>query len=317
MSERESNRIMPRAGSRSARSAALRWSFALAALSALVLIPAGSGRAQSQQETTSKSASASATTSAKIAVGDTVTVTQAATPKPAAEPVAPAGQSAPKGQHEGITVHGHWIIEVRNPDGKVVSHTEFENALSPGFPVPTVGQAPGGGAFLSALLTGQVVSPVSWGIFLEGPNGLGSGTNAPCIVTALTISPGACLILQNSSNSNYANFVCNASSQPAGTSCNLTASPLGTAPNFTGFQLAGTVIATQSGSVNFVATGDFGLCGGAAQPAPNCAFTESQGGYIAVFTGRPLDGNTTAGDPNPVPVTTGQTIAATVNISFQ
>lgn len=33
------------------------------------------------------------------------------------------------GRHEGIKVHGHWIIEVRNPDGTVVTHREFENAL--------------------------------------------------------------------------------------------------------------------------------------------------------------------------------------------
>jgi hypothetical protein len=32
-----------------------------------------------------------------------------------------------------IQVHGHWIIEVRDPDGTVVRHREFENALaSPG-----------------------------------------------------------------------------------------------------------------------------------------------------------------------------------------
>ena len=30
---------------------------------------------------------------------------------------------------EGITVHGHWTIEVRNPDGTLVESREFENAL--------------------------------------------------------------------------------------------------------------------------------------------------------------------------------------------
>jgi hypothetical protein len=33
------------------------------------------------------------------------------------------------GSHEGIKVHGHWTIEVRNPDGSVVTRREFENSL--------------------------------------------------------------------------------------------------------------------------------------------------------------------------------------------
>lgn len=31
---------------------------------------------------------------------------------------------------EGIQVHGHWTIEVRDPDGTVASRREFENALT-------------------------------------------------------------------------------------------------------------------------------------------------------------------------------------------
>lgn len=33
---------------------------------------------------------------------------------------------------EGITVHGHWAIEIRNPDGTVAARHEFENALTYG-----------------------------------------------------------------------------------------------------------------------------------------------------------------------------------------
>jgi hypothetical protein len=35
-----------------------------------------------------------------------------------------------QGTSDGITVHGHWTIDVKNPDGRVASHHEFENALS-------------------------------------------------------------------------------------------------------------------------------------------------------------------------------------------
>jgi hypothetical protein len=34
------------------------------------------------------------------------------------------------GPNEDIKVHGHWTIEVRNPDGSLATHREFENALA-------------------------------------------------------------------------------------------------------------------------------------------------------------------------------------------
>jgi len=34
------------------------------------------------------------------------------------------------GQKEGIKVHGHWTIDVRNPDGTLATHRDFENSLS-------------------------------------------------------------------------------------------------------------------------------------------------------------------------------------------
>ena len=42
---------------------------------------------------------------------------------------ATAQSGAPR---EGIKVHGHWTIDVRNPDGSLASHTDFENALVAG-----------------------------------------------------------------------------------------------------------------------------------------------------------------------------------------
>ena len=34
------------------------------------------------------------------------------------------------GPSEGIKVHGNWVIEVRNPDGALVTRREFQNALN-------------------------------------------------------------------------------------------------------------------------------------------------------------------------------------------
>lgn len=61
------------------------------------------------------------------------TQASAAIPKPvtlAANAPASTEEKPPaKGQREGITVHGHWTIEVRDPDGRVATHREFENSF--------------------------------------------------------------------------------------------------------------------------------------------------------------------------------------------
>jgi len=46
----------------------------------------------------------------------------------ASSPPAEAPAEAP---HEGIKVHGHWTIEVRDPDQTLMTHREFENSLVP------------------------------------------------------------------------------------------------------------------------------------------------------------------------------------------
>jgi len=80
----------------------------------------------------------------------------------AATPTAHSGQPAalgkrqPGGNHEGIQVHGYWKIDVRDPDGRVVKHVEFENSLNTQI----------GGPLLMALITGQN-SPGAWSVGLE------------------------------------------------------------------------------------------------------------------------------------------------------
>jgi hypothetical protein len=260
------------------------------------------------------------------------TATAQAAPEKSKQPVAENSSDKalqPKGQHEGITVHGHWIVEVKNPDGKIVSHTEFENALSPGFSFPapagrfTVSTVPvpGGAAFLSGIMSGQaVITPENWAILLEGPNGLQGTGGAPCTSVNSGTPYATCFLFPTATDSNFLGGPDCLGGAPAGPgyACNLTVTPVGTAPNFSGFQLSGSIAATQNGTVSNVATMNFGVCG-ATDSLPSCAFAGSVG--WAALTARPLDGNTpagaAAGDPNPVPVTSGQTIAVTVTISFQ
>lgn len=87
---------------------------------------------------------------------------------PLAQPAAQTGQlsatseSAARGKHEGIKVHGHWVIDVRNPDGTLVTHHEFENSLTLG------------AYFGSALLTntlGRVTAIGGWEILLVANGG--------------------------------------------------------------------------------------------------------------------------------------------------
>jgi hypothetical protein len=41
----------------------------------------------------------------------------------------PEQESAARRPDEGIKVHGHWTIELRNPDGSIAGRHEFQNAL--------------------------------------------------------------------------------------------------------------------------------------------------------------------------------------------
>jgi hypothetical protein len=73
----------------------------------------------------------------------------------------------PGGPDESVSVHGEWIIVVRNPDGTVVSRHEFRNGLSP---------APGGGALLTQLLA-RSIAPGKWVVRLDN-GGVGATCNA-------------------------------------------------------------------------------------------------------------------------------------------
>jgi hypothetical protein len=95
------------------------------------------------------------------------------------------------GNHEGIKVHGHWTIDVRNPDGTLVTHREFENSL-----VPTNGNA----VLLSLLARSSVAGGFQVG--LSNPSGTGL-----CGAGVCTISESS----QSFSQGNSSNLVVQAS----------------------------------------------------------------------------------------------------------
>lgn len=71
---------------------------------------------------------------------------------------ASAGSAQEKGKGEGIKVHGHWTIDVKNPDGTLASHHEFENAL-----------VQSGQSGLSAVLA-HTATVVGWSVSLKYSN---------------------------------------------------------------------------------------------------------------------------------------------------
>ncbi len=324
MNERENAVVRVHAGKWFVRSTTLRWILASAALAAFVLVLAPSSQAQSQ-DTASKSAPAGATAPPKIAVVDTArAVTLTATPPPVAQSAPPAGQSTPKGPHEGIAVHGHWTIEVRNPDGSLVRRVEFENSLDPGFTWvdgALTFDIAGGATYLNALMTGQAGPPAgSWAMLLTGDTGLGNladTSTAPCVnlppVNSGLPGPGYgyCLLSQAGPSGFCAQYN-STNLPPAGTSCNLSVNSVGTLPAFTGFQISGTIIATQSGQIQTVATLVGAVC---ANVASGC-FGNAQLGVNTVVSTFATFTSSSSFPGSPVKVTAGQTIAVTVAVSF-
>jgi hypothetical protein len=64
---------------------------------------------------------------------------------------------------EGIKVHGHWVLEVKNPDGKLVERREFNNSLVSG------GASISGDQILAALLSGNATPGGLSIAFISGP----------------------------------------------------------------------------------------------------------------------------------------------------
>lgn len=89
---------------------------------------------------------------------------------PANLPAAPAAQAPSKGSHEGIAVHGYWVIDVRNSDGTLAKHLEFENQLCTSFSDGLSSQPiVGGDSILQSLLTGTA-SAGAWSIVVGAPD---------------------------------------------------------------------------------------------------------------------------------------------------
>jgi hypothetical protein len=132
------------------------------------------------QQSAAKPADSQKTGSAKVSpVGQAVT-------GEVAEETAKPGK--PRG--EGFKVHGHWVLVVKNPDGKVVDRREFDNSLVTG------GAALSGDAILAAVLSGNasVGDPVI--MLIDGAiNGAGVDPSTVCYLDSAAGVPVTCSAL--------------------------------------------------------------------------------------------------------------------------
>lgn len=207
-----------------------------------------------------------------------------------------ARASAPKGQSEGIKVHGHWTIEVRDPDGKVATRREFENSLA---------NSLGGGAALLTAMLGRTVTTGSWQVFLFDS---AAESNAVIMNEPNSEAAAACPTIVANLGSELGVASCSNNltlSGPKGSGSSL----IGNTLTFTG---SGTVPQGFPASIGFVTTATLAC---ATTDSPTACFNEPNTLNNFPLTARSLDGLN--GDPLAVPVSANQTVAVTVVISFQ
>lgn len=296
----------------------------LATFLAMVLSAAGTSHAQSQS-TALKSAQGGTTASAQAAGVNTASGARAGTPKPTAEPTRPAAQSASGARQEGIMVHGFWTIDVRNPDGKLVAHREFENSLTYT-----------GAQLLQSFVSGYEVPGargISLGATLPGDKGpcAGATFSVRANIDITEAVNGSCILAQP--NGNYPNFVFGESGCQGIAGCSPTLT-LSLPPNLLSqIMLSGQATAVSNGTIDIVTTLVM-VCSTQSAPLssvdPNScatAFTLPANSFLSPsadvspvgypFTSQVLNGSSaTSTPPAAVPVGAGQTIQASVVLSF-
>ncbi|MFZ0954454.1 MAG: hypothetical protein WBQ40_01895 [Candidatus Sulfotelmatobacter sp.] len=257
----------------------------LVCLLAVALASAASSFAQSNAGTAPKAADAKAA-------------------QPSASSLTAKAAKAPRGTGEGIQIHGQWTIEIRNRDGSVARHLEFENSL--------VGDGPS----VLALLLGGFAVPGSWELFLNGnPSPCSSSNSATGGVCALLVGGSALAANVNAATP------CATSPAPvqSGTQpyCYLTLAPSLTGSSFT---LSGQAYADTS--TNIAAAGSqLAFCDGAPISPSQCAAeTTFVVGSFSEYDFYPAVSSPSCGGSGQslceIQVQAGQVIAASVTFSF-
>jgi hypothetical protein len=209
--------------------------------------------------------------------------------------------------HQGIKVHGHWVVDVKNPDGTLAQHREFENSLV------DLGEV------MTYLLSGSVTAGEP-AIFIN-PNGIISPCNAQCTLAAnpagYWANTSAC------TGGNGGNCFYTVTETPKKSTITL----FGTTTTSFLLVISGQMTAPSAGFVSVVATG-FATCQSSNHILSNLL---AQVTPAQCVLGDALPSGTTAGATpsstnvgfftqtalsNPVQVAAGQVILVTVTLSF-
>jgi hypothetical protein len=189
----------------------------------------------------------------------------------------------PGGPQEGIKVHGHWVIEVRNPDGSLASHTEFENALVPATGTSLLAQLLSRGQSFGyfTVVIGDINSP-STGACMRMQQGISRPVN--CFITESVTTPSGC-------------------GTSTSVSCNLTNTTQPGPGNTVQIQLKGwSVPVDHDATISAVST-TMALCDPTVAPSTACA---NAGQLTSIFTSATIS----------TPVVKDQVITVTVTFSF-
>ena len=206
-------------------------------------------------------------------------------------PTAEEQQEKSDGSQQNIKMHGHWLIDVKNPDGSLAQHRDFENSL--------YGGGPGGPGFLIALMAGYVV-PADYAISLfSNTNTTPCSNQSACVlVRSLTTQPGVTYCQS---------FTC-FTGLTYGYNVGVTGNP--------SLVLSGSFTASSAGTIDSVFT-VFGVCPGAGPTGVTGLSTVSPSACPAA-SGSTGSNNQLSGTnlSSTVSVSSGQIVQVTVTITF-
>ncbi len=263
----------------------------------LVLLAAQPGVAQQ---------GASLQPAATVAAASTATTSSAKLPAikpPVAQSVSQEKEdvSAAKPGSEGIKVHGHWVIDVRNPDGSLVEHRDFENSLQDK------------GEYLTELVSGYATFG-GYVIGLSGnacPGALASGDTSCYFIQNATLPTEGCGPVLTCIGALSVGVNLKGVGTPA---FSIMLSGSGAVP------LAGTITAVQTQAFPCYAAPSgssvppTSITSASPSGCVTGSFNENFDGFANVFTGTTL--TNAGGAPAPLAVTAGQLVQVTVTISF-
>lgn len=206
-----------------------------------------------------------------------------------------AKESGDRGFNTGIKVHGWWVIEVRNRDGRVVTHREFENKLEGAEGAQVIMNGIGGTGEEGQWMIALPIPCSASNFCVLGQSGEPGPQSVPLAGDLISSFGGASTL--------------NCQGAPAGT-CQQTLqltvnNPIGT------LKLSGSVVAASSGSIGAVETATQQCYGPLNSGPPTVSVQACQ--QIAPSSAQYFTGTTIT----PVPFSAGQTIDVAVTISFQ